>query len=82
VSLIKRFMDDADELSERAANAAWLDSPDERLRALTVVFEECGVRANVYADPMFAARTLVKGAVSAFRTERTESIWDKEFHGV
>ncbi|MET7984578.1 hypothetical protein [Streptomyces sp. NPDC005281] len=81
MSLIKRFMDDEDELSEMAANAAFLDSPSERLRALTLVFQECGTRAQVYANPMEAARILVKGAVLYFRFNRMLASWEMEAQG-
>lgn len=81
MSLIKRFEEDADELSEKAANAAWLDGPTERLSALTSVFQECGERANVYHDPLFAARALVKECVFAFRIEMTEVHMERLVHG-
>lgn len=82
MSLMKRFGMDLEELGEKAAKAAWLDTPAERLRALTAVFQECGERANAYHDRMFAARELVKSAVRDFRIERMEMNWDKEFHRV
>ena len=78
MSLIKRFEEDREELGEKAAEAAWLDNSTERLHAITAVFQECGERANVYADPMFAARELVKESVFWFRFNRIISAWDKE----
>jgi hypothetical protein len=78
---MKRFGMDLDELGEKAANAAWLDTPAERLRALTAVFQECGERANAYHDRMFAARELVKSAVLDFRIERMEVHMEKLVHG-
>jgi hypothetical protein len=82
VSLIKRFQEDKDDLGEKAAAAAWLDNSTERLNAITAVFQECGERANVYADPMFAARELVKESVFWFRFNRIISAWDKELQSV
>lgn len=79
---MKRFEDDGDELSEKAANAAWLDSPNERIRTLTAVFQECGERANVYHDPLFAARELVRQVSEAFRFERMEVHMERLVHGV
>ncbi|MFF9649702.1 hypothetical protein [Streptomyces sp. NPDC014622] len=82
MSLTNRFVVDTGELGEMAGNAAWLDTSTERLRALTAVFAECGERANVYADPMFVARTLVKEAASAFRFQRMEARMEMVMLGV
>jgi hypothetical protein len=79
---MKRIAIDLEELGEKAGKAAWLDTPAERLRALTTVFQECGERANVYHDPRFVVRVLVKEVVRDFGTERMEMNWDREFHGV
>ncbi|MER6102417.1 hypothetical protein ABT115_08820 [Streptomyces sp. NPDC001832] len=79
---MKRFGFDADELSEKATYAAWLDTPAERLHALTGVFQECGERANAYHDPMFVARVLVKEVTFVFRFERTEMLKNRMFQGV
>ncbi|WP_326827442.1 hypothetical protein [Streptomyces sp. NBC_01751] len=69
---MKQFGMDLDELAEKAAKAAWLDTPTERLRALTVVFEECGERAAPYFDPRFAAKQLVRECVKEFQAERAD----------
>lgn len=79
---MKRFVLDADELSEKAAKAAWLGTPTERLSTLTEVFQECGERASEYHDPKSVARVLVKEAVFAFRVERKEVHMERLVHGV
>ncbi|MFD4608263.1 hypothetical protein ACFWOT_09115 [Streptomyces sp. NPDC058440] len=69
MSLIKRFMDDMEEVGLKATKAAWLDE-SERFPALTTIFQECGERAKVYHDPKAVARLLVDRAVRDFRLER------------
>ncbi|MFI0553441.1 hypothetical protein [Streptomyces scabiei] len=69
---MKRFGMDLDELAEKAAGAARLEGWDAQFEALTVVFQECGERANAYFDKRFAARQLVRECVREFQAERAD----------
>jgi hypothetical protein len=70
VSLMKMFGMDLDELANKAADAARLESFDEQFEALTAVFKECGERADAYFDKRFAARQLVRECVREFQSVR------------
>ncbi|WP_435270944.1 hypothetical protein [Streptomyces sp. 1222.5] len=79
---MKRIALDKEELSEKAAEAACLESPAERLHAITAVFQECGERAAIYPDPAFVVRDLVKDAVFWFRVNRVLISWEREIENV
>lgn len=78
MGFMKAIALDKEELSEKAAEAAWLDTSDERFQAITAVFRECGERANAYPDPLFVARDLVRESVFWFRVNRVLASWEME----
>jgi hypothetical protein len=53
-----------------ARGAASLPTPCERLEALTLVFQDLGEASTRYADPHWAAVTLVRVAVMEYRVSR------------
>ncbi|MVO87442.1 hypothetical protein GPA10_22425 [Streptomyces sp. p1417] len=83
MSAMKRHLDSLmaphlAELGARAAAAARLDTFEERLAALTAVFEECGHRANAFPCPAAVAEQFVQLAVIDFQLARME--WETEVH--
>ncbi|UFQ16439.1 MULTISPECIES: hypothetical protein [Streptomyces] len=70
MSRMKRYMEDAREVSEAAGLAALHDTPRDRLRAITHVFELCGTLANNYHAPHAVAQMLVHRASDSFVTMR------------
>lgn len=70
MSLIKRFQDDADEVSQKAAIAAEIRDDTERFTALRSVFESCGHLANSYACPTTVVRLLVSEAADEYQSAR------------
>lgn len=75
MSLIKRFTEDLETLTLRASYAAWEPTSQLRMRALTAVFEDCGMAAKVYADPTRVTQLLVNAVVQEFMSQRKASVY-------
>jgi hypothetical protein len=71
MSLMKRYAEDVETLTLRAAYAAWEPTSTLRMKALTEVFGDCRTAANIYANPAMVARLFVKAVTKAFMHERT-----------
>ncbi|MFD8594534.1 hypothetical protein ACFV1L_05995 [Kitasatospora sp. NPDC059646] len=68
--MIKRYMQDADEVEESARLVARIEDARTALGELALLYGRCGVLAAEYADPDWAALTLVKDVTDAYREER------------
>jgi hypothetical protein len=73
VSLIKRYVEDAEAVEERAAVIAWEPEFSERFEQLSLLFGDCGTMARIYAEPRVVAGLLVRLAVSAYQQSRRSS---------
>ncbi|MCM1967774.1 hypothetical protein [Streptomyces sp. G1] len=70
MSCMKRYIEDAREVSVAAGLAALHATPRDRLKAITHVFELCGTLANHYHTPHTVAQMLVHRAADTFRITR------------
>jgi hypothetical protein len=65
-----RFAIDCEELTERAMRAAWLETSTLRMQAVSLVFQDCGVAAEVYANPRLVRQLFVSAVTKAFMENR------------
>ena len=75
MSLMKRYAEDTEDLTRRAAQAAWELTAERRKAALDVVFRDCGESARIYANPGYAAKTFVSAVVRAFMEARKATVY-------
>jgi hypothetical protein len=75
MSLTKRFQEDIDNLTHRAAEAAWLETSTERMAAIRRVFQDCGSSALIYNDPPTITDLFVKAVSKAFMDARKAKIY-------
>ncbi|MEU8948799.1 hypothetical protein [Streptomyces sp. NPDC048489] len=66
MSAMKAFQADVDELTLVALKVGLIDDHDERVRALDVVFAECGRKAYAYPSPLDAAKAFVVEVVAVY----------------
>jgi hypothetical protein len=67
---MKAYISDLEDLTWRAASAAWLETSTLRMEALRAVFEDCGKSAQIYADPGMAAKLFVKAVTKEYLHQR------------
>lgn len=77
MSLMKRYAEDIEELTSRAAKAAWEETSDKRMAAITEVFEDCGTAAAIYAQPAEVVTAFVKAVTQAFMAQRKATTYDR-----
>jgi hypothetical protein len=75
VSLTKRFQEDVDDLTHRAAKAAWLETSTERMAAIRIVFQDAGTASLIYNDPPTITVLFVKAISKAFMDARRATIY-------
>jgi hypothetical protein len=71
MSLMKRFGEDRQCLTERAARAAWERTSNVRESTMAELIQDCRASAQVYADPVTVTRLFVSAVVKEFMTQRT-----------
>jgi hypothetical protein len=72
---MKRFSEDMTSLTDRAARAAWLETSTMRMKALRLVFEDCGPAAEVYANPRLVRQLFVSAVTKAFMENRKATVY-------
>lgn len=70
MSLMKRYADDVEDLSLRAAYAAWETTHGLRVLALEALMEDCRTASAMYADPETVQRMLIDAVTDVFLNER------------
>ncbi|MEV0445313.1 hypothetical protein AB0I84_07390 [Streptomyces spectabilis] len=70
MSLMKRYVEDVQDVQEAALRAAQQSTSRARFAAITETFARCGMHARKYHHPQAVAQTLVRQAVDTYHAAR------------
>ncbi|MFC9231370.1 hypothetical protein ACFTZI_20810 [Streptomyces decoyicus] len=71
MSLMKRYVEDSEELADRAIAVAWIENESERFDALARLYTDCHLVSDVYADPSAVARLFIRKVTNTFHDARS-----------